>query len=394
MATRLDRVTDREKLRPRNAPYWQRLDRGCMLGYRKLTAQSAGTWMARFTDAESGERPKKSLGGFGELLPTDRYSAAKKAAEAWFEHLGRGGKSEVVTVKAACLTYIEHVRSEKGERQAADLKARLTRWVLSSKLANLPLSKLTEAKLKAWRAELAAAPVVANPHAASEQQRSRERAPSSVNRDMSALRAVLNHAHDARHVTSDMAWRVALRSIKRADGRRSLYLDRTQRRELLAAASADVAPLLRALALVPLRPGALAALTVSSLDMRLGVLTVGHDKAGQDRRIKLPEATADFFREHARDKLPAAPLFTRADGKPWSKDDWKGPIKAAAAAAGLPAETVAYTLRHSAITDLVTGGLDLLTVAQLAGTSVAMIERHYGHLRGDHAAQALERLAL
>jgi hypothetical protein len=148
MATRLDRVTDREKLRPRNAPYWQRLDRGCMLGYRKLTAQSAGTWMARFTDAESGERPKKSLGEFGELLPTDRYSAAKKAAEAWFEHLGRGGKSEVVTVKAACLTYIEHVRSEKGERQAADLKARLTRWVLSSKLANLPLSKLTEAKVK------------------------------------------------------------------------------------------------------------------------------------------------------------------------------------------------------------------------------------------------------
>ena len=55
---------------------------------------------------------------------------------------------------------------------------------------------------------------------------------------------------------------------------------------------------------------------------------------------------------------------------------------------------MAYTLRHSAITDLVTGGLDLLTVAQLAGTSVAMIERHYGHLRGDHAAQALERLAL
>ncbi|MBH9552874.1 tyrosine-type recombinase/integrase [Inhella gelatinilytica] len=394
MAIRLDKVSDREKLKPRNAPYWQRLDRGCMLGFRKLTAQSTGTWMARYSDAESGERPKKSLGEFGELLPNDRYSAAKKAAEAWFEHKGRGGTSETITVKAACEAYVAHVRSEKGERQAADLSARLTRWVLSSKLAALPLSKLTEAKVKAWRAALAAAPVVVNPYAASEQQESRARAPSSVNRDMSALRALLNHALDARFVTSDAAWRVALRSIKRADGRRTLYLDREQRRRLVEAAPSDVAPLLRALALVPLRPGALGALTVASLDSRLGVLTVGHDKAGQDRRIKLPEATADFFRAQARNKLPAAPLFARADGKPWSKDGWKGPIKAAAAAAGLPPETVAYTLRHSAITDLVTGGLDLLTVAQLAGTSVAMIERHYGHLRADHAAQALERLAL
>ena len=39
-------------------------------------------------------------------------------------------------------------------------------------------------------------------------------------------------------------------------------------------------------------------------------------------------------------------------------------------------------------------GLDMLTSAQLSGTSVAMIERHYGHLRADHAALALASLAL
>jgi len=67
---------------------------------------------------------------------------------------------------------------------------------------------------------------------------------------------------------------------------------------------------------------------------------------------------------------------------------------AAAKRAGLPDTVTAYAMRHSAITDLVTGGLDLLTVAQLSGTSVAMIERHYGHLRADHAAAALATLAL
>jgi len=44
--------------------------------------------------------------------------------------------------------------------------------------------------------------------------------------------------------------------------------------------------------------------------------------------------------------------------------------------------------------NLVTGGLDLLTVAQLSGTSVAMIEPHFGHLRADYAAAALATLVL
>jgi type I site-specific restriction endonuclease len=35
-----------------------------------------------------------------------------------------------------------------------------------------------------------------------------------------------------------------------------------------------------------------------------------------------------------------------------------------------------------------------VTVSQLAGTSIAMIEKHYGHLRAAHATKALEGLAL
>jgi len=36
----------------------------------------------------------------------------------------------------------------------------------------------------------------------------------------------------------------------------------------------------------------------------------------------------------------------------------------------------------------------LLTVAQISGASVAMIERHYGHLHSEVAAGALVRSAL
>ena len=105
-------------------------------------------------------------------------------------------------------------------------------------------------------------------------------------------------------------------------------------------------------------------------------------------------STAEFFAAQADRKQADDPLLTRAGGNAWNKDAWKGPVKTAVANAHLPVATTAYTIRHSVITDLVTSGLDLLTVAQLSGTSVAMIERHYGHLRADYAAAALAKLAL
>jgi site-specific recombinase XerD len=63
-------------------------------------------------------------------------------------------------------------------------------------------------------------------------------------------------------------------------------------------------------------------------------------------------------------------------------------------AAGLPDGASAYTLRHSTITDLVRGGLDLLTVASLAGTSVLMIQKHYGQHQPGAATAALAAIAI
>lgn len=393
MATLITTVAAREKLKVRREPYWARISAGCQLGYRKMSATTTGTWIAKYRDSESGRRDKRSLGDFSDLAGAVRYDAAKRAAEEWFAHLGKGGSAQAVIVKVACESYVQHVRELRGDAPADDLDMRFRRWIYDDAIARIELGKLTKAKVEHWRKALAKTPVVVNRDKRAEPI-TRTRAASSVNRDISALRAALNHAHDAGHVTTDMAWRVALRPAKNADGRRDVYLDRNERRALSAKAAPDLALLLRGLSLVPLRPGALAALTAGNFDKRLGVLTIGKDKAGKDRRIKLPEATAAFFAEQAKGKLPTAMLFAQAGGKTWTKDAWKRPIKEAANAADLTQKTTAYSLRHSVITDLVTGGLDLLTVAQLSGTSVVMIERHYGHLRAEHAAAALAKLAM
>lgn len=138
----------------------------------------------------------------------------------------------------------------------------------------------------------------------------------------------------------------------------------------------------------------MAALTVTDFDRRTGALRISKDKAGAGRVITLPEMTAAFLAECARDKLPAAPIFARADGQAWDRHSWKKLVTAATLAAGLPADTTAYVLRHSVITDLITEGVDTLTVARLSGTSLPMIERHYGHLRAAHGAAALAKLSL
>ena len=394
MAVRIDTVEGRSKAKPRSEPYWVRLSSGCTLGYRKLTPSSTGTWYARYRNVETGARPKVSIGDLAGVPPGHRYDAAKKAAEEWFMHLGRGGTAEAVTVRASCANYVKHLRTVagKGDEAADEIADRFARWIDESTVGAVALQKLTRRQVDAWRAELAATPVVINPH--SKSPRTRTRAASSVNRDCAALRAALNYAHDIGDVTSDMAWRVALRPTKGADGRRVIYLERSQRRKLIDCAPADLADFILGMTHLPLRPGALAALKAADFDKRLGVLRIGKDKTGQDRRIKLPSGTAGIFQRLSTDKLPTAPMFLQANGQAWNKDAWKKPMKAASEAAGLPAETVTYTLRHSTITDLVVGGLDLLTIAQLSGTSVEMIEKHYGHFRVDRAAAALAKLAL
>lgn len=72
--------------------------------------------------------------------------------------------------------------------------------------------------------------------------------------------------------------------------------------------------------------------------------------------------------------------------------NWRARLEKAPAMLSRKAAS-AYTIRHSVITDLVRARLPILTVAQLAGTSVVMIENHYGHLVRDDAEDALATLA-
>ena len=403
MATyNISTVSARAALKPRHEPYWHKLAQGCHLGYRKLTNQSEGVWWARHIEAGTNKKAHHSLGSFAHLPNNQKFDVAKRDAEAWFTHIGKGGISAAKTVRDACENYVSHIKNSKGETTAKDIQKRFDGYVLNvERFAETELSKLTPAMIGDWRKRLTEMPVTLGRRGRTRQskpelndaQAPRKRTASTLNRDMTPFRAALNLAFKDGWVTSDFAWRGKLAQIKAADQRRSDYLDKSQRAAFIAAADEHIKAFLYGLALLPLRPGALANLQVKDFDARLSQLAIRTDKTGQ-RKIKIPQQAAALLSTQCNGKIANASIFTRADGTAWDKDSWKVPIKAAVHAAALPASVTAYTLRHSVITDLVHSGLDLLTVAQLSGTSVRMIEAHYGHLRSEIALPALEALAL
>lgn len=388
MAKKIDitRVAGRERAQPRREPYWQTLSQGRFLGFRAIQGE-AGTWVARCHNTGKVAANKyefKALGDFGSLPANERFSAAKKVAETWCDHVQSGGAAKASTVRQACEAYADG---------RADAAQRFKQFVYSDPIAAIQLDRLGVSHIHAWRKRLESIPAMVSRGKKGGVQ-TRVRSPSTINRDMVPFRAALNAAYVAGQVSTDLPWREALKPLKNAGKQRTLYLDRAQRKALLEHLCDEIRPFVAGLCALPLRPGALAGLRVQDFDARTRVLIIPADKGGKSRSVELPPETALALQAQTKDKLPLTFLFTQANGRPWIKDDWKGPIKDGVRAAKLPDEASAYTLRHSTITDLVVAGVPLLAIAQIAGTSARMIELHYGHLRQEQATQALATLRL
>jgi integrase len=188
---------------------------------------------------------------------------------------------------------------------------------------------------------------------------------------------------------------VELRKVKQhknAGARRSLFLDRTQRRALVVACGGGLRDLLEAAAVTGCRAGELTGARVRYFDARQRTLSV-RGKTGH-RDVLLSPAAIALFTRRCEGREPDDHLLTRDDGRHRAHSDWDELVKDAARRVALPDSTVLYTLRHSWITETLMGGMSTLEVARIAGTSRAMIEKHYGHLVSDAASERLAKIAM
>lgn len=191
------KVSDRLKLKPQREPYWHRLDAGCYVGIRVMTSGSAGSWIARWRDPDAKKQVYLSLGTFEDVTESGRFDAAAKAARAWFTHVCHGGSTKILTIKDACDRYVSYLKGAKGDASAKDAEGRFARHVLADvRFASIMLPSLRPDHIVQWRKQLQDR-ILPKGHPPSA---------SSLNRDMAAVRAALNHAHSEGFIATNIAW--------------------------------------------------------------------------------------------------------------------------------------------------------------------------------------------
>jgi integrase len=115
-------------------------------------------------------------------------------------------------------------------------------------------------------------------------------------------------------------------------------------------------------------------------------------KVAETRVIALNDEAFAILKRHCLGKAPDDHVFTQNNGSPWNKDALDARFRKVRELAGVRARITIYDFRHLWISEALMAGVDVFTVAKMAGTSVQMIEKTYGHLRATHLEEAQRSL--
>jgi len=385
----IDSAVARSKLAPRREPYWMALPDidGAYVGFRR----GPDTWIARIR--EDGKQYLHSLGRYAD------HKDAVRAARSWVLARKKGVLNHDAAVKDACEAYFKNLESEKGRRAAKEAEARLRRWVLGRKfktrerpahsIAKIPLASLRSDHLKDWRNGLVPIGLKGD---------ELRKARASANRNLASLIAALNYAYRERLVATDFAWTVDLKFKDTQARKQRRFVTPAERKALLLASQGAIHDFIEGLILIGARPIELTRLNVSDFDPIACSLALtsykGRRANASVRHFPLRVVKADkLIKRLCKNKLPTAPIFQRDDGQRWQHSDWDDLVRDARDKANLKNLT-AYDLRHTFITEALTGGVDPLTVAEMVGTSLQQITITYGKLIENHALKAFAQVKL
>jgi integrase len=357
--------TARSKLKPRREPYWHRVAQRKHLGYRRTF--DGGTWIARILD-DTGKRAFHSLGDGID------FDTAQQQAVQWFE-TAEVTESRHYRVKDAIDDYVEHLSLNNSERTATDTRQRMDKH-LPKPLLSAELASLTTLQIKSWHKRLVSD---------SDDPETVRRSKDTANKNLVTLKAAFNLAFRSGLVSADQQWRRVLpfRGVGQA---RKLFLTDEQVRGLLDHCSGAFHSMVKAAVFTGARYGELCNARVDDFNPKRGTVTLS-GKTGT-RECYLSDEAVDLFKRLAGDRTGNEYLLVKDDGTPWGKSHQHRPMKAVVAAAGLPPEAVLYSLRHYFISKALLSGVQPQLLAENVGTSLKMIEQHYGKF------QATDRRAM
>ena len=255
----------------RAEPYWDSLGRGRGLGYRQ--GASGGSWVARIY-----RNGRMQYGALGDLAQLPDYTAAKAAAEHWFERLAGGADPRFDVLGA-----IERFAAAR----TADLEDPATSTVwrdlqsvakhVTGELLGTPLVELTTDSLERWRDAM---PVK----------------PATRRRVWATLCAALNNTKRLGYASN--AWdNVRTIAIPAKTRSREFIPTEAEVRKLIAHCEPDFAALVKAAALTGCRYGELIALTVEQVDLEHAELHLEKSKTGaRTQKLSAPRSRSSVAR--------------------------------------------------------------------------------------------------
>jgi integrase len=377
MPSTIDTKAKRDRLSKRREPYWYKLIRGGFIGYR--VGALGGSWIARYRD-ENGKQNYRSL-DLPAHLAVNEFDCAVGEAKNWFDSQQNGFRAKPGTVQEAADNYVEYLELKKGKAAANYAGASIRRHILPV-FSVTPLDRLKLQQIRKW----------VHSFVVEGSEEEIRKSKSTANRVLNTFKAMLNLAYREGLVLSDRSWRNVER-FRNVDGARKDFLISDQVTKLLANTDGYFHDLLKAGILTGARYGELCKLRVRDLDKDNKLLNIPGGKTGS-RTFPLTTSTMAFFKEMAKNKLPDASLLTKNGVDPWRKSDQFRLMRDAVNKAELPDSVVFYTLRHSFIADVIDKNMNVFDIAKITGTSIDMIEKHYGKLFKDRVVEALERTSL
>jgi integrase len=209
------------------------------------------------------------------------------------------------------------------------------------------------------------------------------------------VKLALNHAVDEGLIPAN-----PLHKVKRPRMRsREKTLTADERRTILADFDDGFRDFLVALGETGARPGELIRLEARMIDWQAGVATLRESKTadatGRPRVLYLTGAMVELCRRLA-EVHPKGPLFRNRDGNPWTTNAVRCRFRRLRSRRNLDPKIVAYTFRHSFITDGLENGVGVAAIAELAGHSDwKMVQDVYSKLRErrEHLRREAERAA-
>lgn len=403
---KLDSRTSRRAVPQGKSTQWIPISRGRALGYRR--GRKGGTWVARFDAADL--RREQKLGEADDVLDADGVQildfaqALQKASKFFLSALaqatGEMTHTGPYTVELVARDYLKSLEN-RGAPDHRGAVYDFNRNIIPQ-IGALDVSKLTRAKLETWRSKLAERPRLPRTKSKTDATRQESKAPTedekrqrraTTNRTVRRLVAALNYALETGKINvNPMNWR--LRPFENVEIARAAFLSEGEQQQFVSACAGD--KYFQNLVLAALHTGCryseLSRLRVKDFVPSGPSIFVETSKAGKSRHVFLDKEGEEFFKSKTQNRIADAVMLPRSDGKVWSKDNVKKPMRRALKAAGM-SRIQFHSLRHSFATRLLTRGITIQVAAKMLGhSSVRMIERNYGHLTDDHMREQISGL--